>query len=164
LTGFTGFCWNFYDWSSAVIYAVTFTPPPMEFKSQAPSGQSVLPPSTLLQMADAALPNSITTYIGMPSEPDDIVRIGKRQTHEASEYGESEVLLDPYTGRVLHVSDSKTLPLGDRVLNSFATLHFGTFGGLPTRILYVFVGLAPAILLGTGFIMWRHRKPSGSQS
>ncbi|WP_298908692.1 PepSY domain-containing protein [uncultured Nostoc sp.] len=44
------------------------------------------------------------------------------------------------------------------MLNSFPPLHYGTFGGLPTRILYVFVGLAPLILFITGFGMWRYRK------
>ncbi|MHC5613436.1 MAG: PepSY domain-containing protein, partial [Nostoc sp.] len=44
--------------------------------------------------------------------------------------------------------------LGDRVLNSFAPLHYGTFGGLPTRILYVFVGVAPLVLFVSGFLMW----------
>ncbi|MFN6526321.1 PepSY-associated TM helix domain-containing protein [Nostoc sp. ChiSLP03a] len=47
--------------------------------------------------------------------------------------------------------------LGDRVLNSFTPLHYGTFGGLPTRILYIFVGLAPLILFITSFVMWKHR-------
>lgn len=47
---------------------------------------------------------------------------------------------------------------GDRILNSFTPLHYGTFGGIPTRILYVFVGLAPTVLLVTGFFMWRYRK------
>jgi uncharacterized iron-regulated membrane protein len=50
------------------------------------------------------------------------------------------------------------LSLGDRVLNSFTPLHYGTFGGLPTRIFYVFVGLTPLILLATGFVMWWYRK------
>ncbi|MEH2367214.1 PepSY-associated TM helix domain-containing protein [Nostoc sp.] len=36
-------------------------------------------------------------------------------------------------------------------------MHYGTFGGLPTRILYVFVGLAPLILFITGFVMWKQR-------
>ncbi|MEH2085041.1 MAG: PepSY-associated TM helix domain-containing protein [Nostoc sp.] len=48
--------------------------------------------------------------------------------------------------------------MGDRILNSFTPLHYGTFGGLPTRILYVFVGLAPLILFITGFVMWQYRK------
>nr|WP_292868485.1 PepSY-associated TM helix domain-containing protein [Nostoc sp. LPT] len=50
-----------------------------------------------------------------------------------------------------------TASLGDRVLNSFNDLHYGTFWGLPSRIFYVFVGLAPLILFITGFVMWRHR-------
>ncbi|MEH2463939.1 PepSY-associated TM helix domain-containing protein [Nostoc sp.] len=40
-----------------------------------------------------------------------------------------------------------------RVLNSFEPLHYGTFGGILTRILYVFVGLAPLILFITGFVI-----------
>ncbi|MEH2243424.1 PepSY-associated TM helix domain-containing protein [Nostoc sp.] len=47
--------------------------------------------------------------------------------------------------------------MGSRVLNSFPSLHYGTFGGLPTRILYVFIGLAPLILFVTGFVMWQYR-------
>ncbi|WP_052290062.1 TonB-dependent receptor plug domain-containing protein [Scytonema millei] len=43
------------------------------------------------------------------------------------------------------------------VLGSFTPLHYGTFWGLPSRILYVFVGLAPLILFVTGFVMWRYR-------
>ncbi|MDF5730419.1 MAG: PepSY-associated TM helix domain-containing protein [Rhizonema sp. PD38] len=40
---------------------------------------------------------------------------------------------------------------------SIILLHFSTFGGLSTRILYVFVGLAPLILFVTGFVMWWYR-------
>ncbi|MEH1769678.1 MAG: hypothetical protein V7L27_32615 [Nostoc sp.] len=31
-------------------------------------------------------------------------------------------------------------------------MHYGTFGGLPTRILYVFVGVAPLVLFVTVFL------------
>ncbi|WP_228058280.1 MULTISPECIES: PepSY-associated TM helix domain-containing protein [unclassified Nostoc] len=47
--------------------------------------------------------------------------------------------------------------MGDRILNSFIPLHYGTFGGLSTRILYVFVGLSPLILFISGFVMYQHR-------
>lgn len=156
-TGFTGFCWNFYDWSSAIIYAITFTPKPPELVSIPIPGQTVLPASKLLTIADTALPNSMTTFVGVPSKPDGIVRIGKRQTHELSRFGESEITLDPYTGRTLRVQDSKTLGLGDRILNAFVPLHYGTFWGLPSRLLYLFVGLAPLLLSITGFVMWWYR-------
>lgn len=47
---------------------------------------------------------------------------------------------------------------GDRILNAFAPMHYGTFGGLPTRILYVFVGLSPTVLFITGLTMYRLRR------
>ena len=71
----------------------------------------------------------------------------------------SYVNLDRYSGKVLRIERSSTMALGDRILNSFSPLHFGTFGGISTRILYVFVGLAPLTLFVTGFVMWRYRKP-----
>jgi uncharacterized iron-regulated membrane protein len=157
-TGFTGFCWNFYDWSSSVIYAITLTPKPPELVSKPLPNQVTLPISKSLAVANTIFPNSITTYVGVPSKPDGVVRVGKRQAHEPLRYGESEVLVDPYSGKVLHKQDSKTSGLGDRILNAFVPLHFGTFWGLPSRILYVFVGLAPLILFITGFVMWWYRK------
>ncbi|MBW4582577.1 MAG: PepSY domain-containing protein [Tildeniella nuda ZEHNDER 1965/U140] len=158
LTGFTGFCWNFYDWSSALIYTLTLTPKPPELIAKPLPGQAALPASTILQMADTTFPNAITTYLGIPSTPEGVVRVGKRQPHESFRYGESELLVDPYTGKALRVQDSKTLAFGDRILNAFVPLHYGTFGGLSTRIFYVFVGLTPLILFTTGFVMWWYRK------
>ncbi|NJP12192.1 MAG: PepSY domain-containing protein [Leptolyngbyaceae cyanobacterium RU_5_1] len=46
----------------------------------------------------------------------------------------------------------------EAILHQFDPVHLGTFGGLPTRILYVFVGLAPLLLLVTGSVMWWHRR------
>lgn len=157
-TGFTGFCWNFHDWSSSIIYTVTFMPKRVELVSRPLPGQAALPVSKLLEVADSTFPSSITTYVGVPSKPAGVVRVGKRQAHESIRYGESEMLLDPYTAQALRVQDSKTLGLGDRILNAFVPLHYGTFWGLPSRLLYVFVGLAPLILFITSFVMWWYRK------
>ncbi|MEH2180217.1 PepSY-associated TM helix domain-containing protein [Nostoc sp.] len=54
--------------------------------------------------------------------------------------------------------------MGDKIIDSFPTLHFGSFGGLPTRILYVFVGLSPLILFITGFVMWWYRYKGKNRS
>ncbi|MEH2165087.1 MAG: PepSY-associated TM helix domain-containing protein [Nostoc sp.] len=59
--------------------------------------------------------------------------------------------------QLIQVSTKATASLGDRVFNSFNDLHYGTFWGLPSRIFYVFVGLAPLILFVTGFAIWKHR-------
>ncbi len=45
-----------------------------------------------------------------------------------------------------------------QILDSFTPLHYGTFGGLPVKILWCIGGLAPGILSITGFLMWYKRK------
>lgn len=87
----------------------------------------------------------------------------KKFPQDSSDYNNA-VYLDQYSGEVLQVEDGRAQGLGDHVLDSFTPLHFGTFGGLPTRILYVFVGLAPLILFITGFVMWRHRYRTKSRT
>jgi uncharacterized iron-regulated membrane protein len=156
LTGFTGFCWNFYTHAEPVIYAVTFSPKPIEPESKPIAGKSALALTEILQRADAALPGAVTTYISFPTSPEAVFMVGKRFPEE-KEVWRSRVYLDQYTGEVLYLRNSRSLSFGDEVVDAFNPLHFGTFGGLPTRILYIFVGLSPTILLVTGFVMWRYR-------
>jgi uncharacterized iron-regulated membrane protein len=155
---FTGFCWNFSDFTYPAIYAATFTPQPVAPSSKFVPGKSPLELSEILQTADTALPGAVTTQIFLPQKQDAVFRIRKKFPQELEDYGRSFVYLDQYNGKVLQVQNGLSLPLGDRVLNSFVPLHYGTFGGLSTRILYVFIGLAPSILLLTGLVMWRYRQ------
>ncbi|OUL26107.1 PepSY-associated TM helix domain-containing protein [Nostoc sp. 106C] len=156
LTAFTGFCWNFYTYAEPVIYAVTFSPKPVEPLSKLIPGKSPIALAEILQRADAALPGAAITYIGFPTSPEAVFMVGKKFPEE-KEVWRSRVYLDQYTGEVLHVRNSRSLPVGEEVVDAFNPLHYGTFGGLPTRILYIFVGFAPTILFVTGFVMWRYR-------
>jgi uncharacterized iron-regulated membrane protein len=47
--------------------------------------------------------------------------------------------------------------VGDRVLRWAYDLHYGNFGGTPVKILWLILGLAPALLFVTGFLMWWNR-------
>ncbi|MGL5832755.1 MAG: PepSY domain-containing protein, partial [Waterburya sp.] len=101
-----------------------------------------------------ALPGGKITYISLPTEPTGVFHLHKQLPGQKNEWS-SEVTLDRYTGKVLTVKDAtKSLLLGDRVLNAFVPMHYGTFGGLPTRILYIFIGLSPTILFISGMIMY----------
>jgi uncharacterized iron-regulated membrane protein len=155
---FTGFCWNFYDQSYPVIYAATLTPKPPEVKSTVIKGQPPISLQTALRQSETALPGATTTFITLPTEPDEAFHFFKRAPQDSEDFN-SSVEVDQYSGKILAVQDSRVAKLGDRILNSFTPLHYGTFGGIPTRILYIFVGLSPTILLVTGFVMWRYRKP-----
>lgn len=160
---FTGFCWNFYDQTQPLIYAATFTPKPPEVQSIVIQGQPPLGLDELIARSNQAIPDAVNTYISLPSSAESTVDIYKKLAGETEDF-RSLVKLDQYSGKILHFKDSRTSQLGDRILDSFIPIHYGTFGGLPTRILYVFVGLSPTTFMVTGFIMWWHRKkPSKPQ-
>ena len=46
---------------------------------------------------------------------------------------------------------------GDRVLYWFAYLHFGRFGGWPTKLVWALIGLVPPVMFVTGALMWWRR-------
>ncbi len=159
LTMGTGFIWNFSTLTNPVIYALTFSPQPPETKDTVSTvtadGKSIAFTETLLQTAIAALPTGETRYISFPETPDGVFNVRKELPHNVwvSAY------LDRYSGKVIKV-DSPHQSLGEKILGAFPLVHYGAFAGLPSRLLYVFVGLSPTFLLGTGFIMWKNRKPT----
>lgn len=157
-TSFSGFAWNL-GYVDPLIRAITFSPSLPELLSVPLAGQSPLPLSQQIKTAQLALPEGALRSIDLTTDPKAPLRLRMKLSQEQLEYGLSNVYLDQYSGQVLRVENSLKASLGDKILNSFMPLHFGTFGGLPTRILYIFVGLAPLILFITGFMMWWYRKP-----
>ncbi|MUG96468.1 PepSY domain-containing protein [Scytonema sp. UIC 10036] len=157
ITGFTGFCFNYYEFSQPIIYALTFTPNLPNPVSKPIAGKAPLSLSQLLQKADMALPNAVTTYVLPPKKPEDAFGTIKKLPQESWKYGLSQVYLDQYTGEVVRLKNALEAPLGEKILDSFIPLHFGTFGGLPSRVLYVFIGFTPWILFLSGIVMYRYR-------
>ncbi|WP_310481038.1 PepSY-associated TM helix domain-containing protein [Chamaesiphon sp. VAR_48_metabat_403] len=159
MIAFTGFCWNFHAQSEPIIHALTNSPPPPTPVSKPIAGKTALPLNTLLQAANTALPGTRTTFISIPNQPTSAwmsIQVFPTESVEAAR--QTRIYLDRYSGKVLYLKDARKASLGDRILNWFHPLHYGTFGGLLTRILYVFVGLAPVVLLSTGLVMWKHRQ------
>jgi uncharacterized iron-regulated membrane protein len=56
----------------------------------------------------------------------------------------------------LHAS-SRSLRFGDKLLYWLAQAHFGRFAGIPVKIIWTVIGLAPAALFVTGMLMWWKR-------
>jgi uncharacterized iron-regulated membrane protein len=52
---------------------------------------------------------------------------------------------------------SKSLRFGDRLLYWMAQAHFGRFSGIPVKIIWTVIGLAPAVLFVTGTVIWWKR-------
>lgn len=161
LTFFTGFCWNLGEIARPIIYAVTFSSMPADDAKSSPvANKSPLPFSDrFLEVADAALPEFRTIYVALPADSDEPngAFIIRKSSSPHSNIWDSSVFIDAYNGKILRVDNGLTASLGTKLENAFGSLHYGTFWGLPSRILYVFVGLAPLILFITGFTMYRYR-------
>ena len=51
----------------------------------------------------------------------------------------------------------RPLTPGARILRGFSFAHYGNFGGWGVKLLWVILGLAPAVLFSTALLMWYNR-------
>jgi uncharacterized iron-regulated membrane protein len=164
MTTFTGFCWNFDPWITSTIHAVTFSDPNTKDSSIISKPVAGIENVDLLRqhitkitpVIKAQYPNWELANVYIDPKPEGVISaIGYLLPNK---YEAFIFAFDKYSGTLIRKLGTATL--GDRITGSFAAIHFGTFAGLPSRILYIFVGISPTILLITGFIMWKLRRPN----
>lgn len=73
------------------------------------------------------------------------------------------VSLDSHTGQVLSRQDTRKQALGLRIIQYFFAVHFGWFGGpgiwgVVVKVLWILLGIAPALLAITGLLLYWNRK------
>lgn len=156
LVAATGAVLVFYAETGALVRAATGVseppPPPV-----APAG--ALAPFALdgaLQAARSALPSGEPTFVTLPQKSAAPLVVRLRTPSEWHPNGRSYVYLAPASGRVLRTDDARAAPAGERALHAAYPLHIGAFGGA-VRLLYIFLGLAPAALSVTGTLVWYRR-------
>ncbi|WP_038172236.1 PepSY-associated TM helix domain-containing protein [Verrucomicrobium sp. BvORR106] len=157
ILGFTGAWWNF----SHILHHMmeeehVEEDPPIHRTFEAP-GTSI---TALMAKAEAKATGYVPGYISLPTtEKDDLVSYGKLESYGPfrSNYG-CVATFDAKSGELKDFTDVSQSGAWDQVLDSFTPLHYGTFGGLPVKILWSLGGLAPGILSITGFLMWYKRK------
>ena len=134
-------------------------------KSNPKNKGSMPPPSIddLVERARAEAPGLSLARVGVPTGPDQVYTVFMRDASASSGDDEAprtmtSVHFDRYTGTLLQVSKpSDPRTSGDAVIQWFGPLHTGNFGGAIIKSLYVAVGLAPAVLFVTGFVIWWQR-------
>ncbi len=100
-----------------------------------------------------ALPVGETTLLTFPQQKDAPFPLRRMLPEDWRRTGDNLVYIDQYTGRVIRVNYHRELPWPIRLTRDIYPLHFGTFGGNFTRVLWILVGLAPVILYVTGVLM-----------
>lgn len=110
-----------------------------------------------LRAADAVLPGVPANWIGLPEKPGDVLTVRKRLPGEWRLEGMNHIHVDPFTGAIVRADLHANRTSAQKILRALFPLHVGTFGGLATRLLWVILGLVPALLFATGFLMWWNR-------
>ncbi|GAB3008322.1 hypothetical protein GCM10027051_05680 [Niabella terrae] len=127
--------------------------------------QAPLHPERVAKLATQALPQGRVEGIAIPDGKAGVYRIDMRMPGTAHTGGRAMLTLDQYSGKLLLNSEKDFPNIGNSYLGWLVPLHYGTFGGMPTRILACLGGLIPLLLYITGFIIWwpRYRKQKGKQ-
>lgn len=119
---------------------------------QSTNGVKALSFDRAIAVGDAALPGELT-FAGYANGG---VVVRKRVPGDPDPYGYSYVAVDD-AGRVRQVYDVRTFPLSWRIRAALYAVHIGAPGGPVLRAVYAVMGLAPAALFTTAFVMWLGR-------
>ncbi len=160
LVAATGAALVFYAETGALLNAATGSraPEPPPVASAGALGPDVL--DAALGTARRVLPDGEATFVTLPQSPGQPLAIRFRVPGEWHPNGRSYVYLDPASGGVLRTDDARAVALGPRLLYAAYPLHIGAFGGSlswAVRLLYVLLGLSPAVLSVTGALIWYRR-------
>ena len=122
-------------------------------------GSAVRSLDEIAAAARAVLPEARLAVIRIPAQK---TQAWAATFHREGDSGESTdsgptVFLDPYSLKALRIDDRVAMALGARMVKSMEPVHYGKFGGVPVKILWVFLGLLPLLFSMSGAIMWWNR-------
>ncbi|BFT69516.1 PepSY-associated TM helix domain-containing protein [Paenibacillus sp. P36] len=107
----------------------------------------------VVSLVEKSYPESTLTKIQLPLKPGQSIQVGLKEGFGASNSNNTTVYMDASTGDILY----KTNP--DLSINLYNTwrkgLHFATWGGEATKLIYFVFGMTPLLLMFTGIIMWQ---------
>lgn len=111
----------------------------------------------ILSSAREAIPGGQPSLFRFAARPGDTYSLKRVLPSDWRTQGDDTAYVDPATAKVVHVDKHAEQPLGVRLQRDIFALHFGTFGGHFTRILWILIGITPALLFVTGLLMYRNR-------
>lgn len=155
LLGFTGAYWNF----THVIGEELADLPPQP-KMERRLYADTISFDAIVRDAAQRLPGFRANFLTLPYAPDSGITLWgtiEPRGPLTSPYG-SNLAYNEKTGAHTATTDLREAGLWTRIVDTFVPLHYGTFGGLPIKLLWCLGGLTPGILGITGFLIWRSRR------
>lgn len=142
------FEWDMLDWESKTPHVT------------APNAVQTATPAQIVrwaQTARAVKPGMRITAIHLPfSETDPVIVQGHWQAALVRERADA-VFIDPATDAILGQRTAQEMGAGERIVHTVDPLHFGTFGGLATRLIWALFGLILTGMAVSGAIIYALR-------
>ncbi|MFP4070056.1 MAG: PepSY-associated TM helix domain-containing protein [Opitutales bacterium] len=119
-----------------------------------------LPLDAMRAASREAIPGFQVNYISFPWEPGVDITFWGSFEGQSSLRGpyHSTVAFDARSGDYLRHSRIDEASVWKQTYDAFEPLHFGTFGGLVTKVFWCVLGAAPGFLAVTGCLVWWKRR------
>ncbi|WP_199610806.1 PepSY-associated TM helix domain-containing protein [Flocculibacter collagenilyticus] len=156
ILGLTGAYWNV----AGVIHDLEEHEHHHKYVMNTPRYNHNLSLDALVENAQSRVQGLTVTYLSLAYEPGKQIGLyGRVPTSNPllSDYG-SGAQYHRQTGSFISLWDIRQRNAIPKILDSFRALHYGTFGGLITRIIWCALGAAPIILGITGSYLWLARR------
>jgi len=119
-----------------------------------------LPIQEMLTRAEREIPGFETHYVSLPWAPGGPFTLWGKKADAAwirSPHG-SQVAFDSSDAHLLSTNDITRAGWWQQTVDTFKPLHFGNFGGIPSKIFWSLGGLTPAMLCLSGMSIWWQRR------
>jgi uncharacterized iron-regulated membrane protein len=108
-------------------------------------------------LAQREMPDLAITAVQLPFEAGDPVIVQGQWKALLVRERTNAVFIDPLTGRLLGKREGHKLDVGERIVHTADPLHFGNFGGLLTKLIWVVCGLMLVGMSASGAYIYAKR-------
>jgi uncharacterized iron-regulated membrane protein len=111
----------------------------------------------IVNVASEQIPGATPVRIQAPAGKNGGYVVWMHLPSDWRDEGDNRVLVDGNSATLLGVQLGRNRSLSSRVIEGATAVHYGQFGGIPTRIFAVIVGLTLPLLYITGMALWWRR-------
>jgi uncharacterized iron-regulated membrane protein len=108
-------------------------------------------------IAEARMPGLAITAVYLPYEPGNPVVVQGQWRAWLVRERTNAIFIDPQSGTIIGERIAHQMGIGERIVNTADPLHFGTFGGLATKLMWVLFGLLLTGMAGSGAYIYAKR-------
>lgn len=107
-----------------------------------------------LSLAKQRFPDFQPSYVMLPEHQRDMYHLSGSGDHIFYDQYSYNLSINPWTGEIASVSSPETMTGMQTLMHIADPLHYGTLGGIWTKLIWFFFGLVLSGMSITGFMMW----------